>query len=116
VGISAAIWLPVTLLTTPVDVDLLLKFVGQVRPGRLGWSRILKDGDPNFAQEMEPFFARAMTRWAVGIVLLFSLCFAIGKALLGQGTQSAALFCIALISLTWLLRAFRSDANQSPEG
>ena len=76
---SAIIWLPVTLLTPPVDTDRLSAFVCKVRPGSTGWGWIYQ----REGLESEPYLARALSRWIIAVIVLFSLNFLIGETLLG---------------------------------
>ena len=77
---SMLIWLPITLLTPPVPPDQLGLFIRRVRPGALGWKTVyhregLKD---------EPYLMGALIRWFLAVIILFSLNFLIGGALLGR--------------------------------
>ncbi len=77
---SAVIWLPITLLTAPVDHQRLAEFVQRVRPGMLGWG-------PVYERESitdQPYLLRALGFWLISVILLFGLNFLIGAALIGK--------------------------------
>ena len=77
---SALIWLPVTLLTSPVSDERLGEFVRRVRPGAAGWARVYRQE----SLEHEPYLGGALLRWALAVALLFGFNFLVGGALLGR--------------------------------
>jgi Na+/proline symporter len=98
VGISTAVWLIVTFLTSPVDEERLVDFVKRIRPGSPGWNRVYRK------HEIKPqaFLGRAILLWLVGLVALFSLNFGIGSLLLTKTTQGLCLLGVATLTLAYL--------------
>ena len=74
---SAAIWIPVTLLTAPVAIEHLQSFVSRIRPGGPGWRRI-----GTGLQEITGHPGFNLLKWFAAVVLLFTVNFSIGWVLL----------------------------------
>jgi hypothetical protein len=100
VGGSALVWIPVTLLTPPVEAARLEQFLRRVRAGSPGWRRVAA----RHGITPEPFLARGLPRWLAGCGVLFGLCFGLGHLLLGHPLVGAALIGGAALLLAWLLR------------
>jgi Na+/proline symporter len=103
VGLSAAVWLPVTLLTPPSDEARLVEFLRRVRPGSRGWAGLAA----RHGVTQEPFFRRAAVRWLAGCGVLFGLCFGLGHVLLGRALHGAALLAVGGVLLALILRDTR---------
>jgi len=74
---TAAIWIPVTFLTAPVNLERLQLFVAKIHPGGRGWRNFKS---PPQALSDRP--GRNLLKWLAAVVLLFSVNFSIGWALL----------------------------------
>ena len=94
VSLSTAVWLPVTFLTRPVNEEVLADFVRLVRPGSPGWRRICR----KHGISPQPYLARALVNWLVGLVALFGLNFGIGGLLLGRTDTAATLLATAVVA------------------
>ena len=79
VGLSACIWLPVTLATGPTSRRQLEDFVRRVRPGAFGWGPIYR----GLQLEHQPYLARALGGWLLAVIILFGVNALIGQSLLG---------------------------------
>ena len=95
VVLTAAIWVPVTMLTAPVARDRLLSFARQILPGGPGW-RVLNDDQSNPAKAFE--LRQVLGRWLLALCCLFSLNFALGSLLIGTVSSSLILALVAVIS------------------
>lgn len=100
VGLSAAVWIPVTWLTPPVSEERLVEFLRRVRPGSAGWSVLAR----RHGIEQEPFFRKASVRWLAGCGVLFGICFGLGHLLLGRPLYGTALLALGGGLLLWILR------------
>lgn len=73
---TTLVWLIVTYLTKPVEQPKLIKFYERTHPGGIGWKRIEKltpgvKGDSGFG--------RLFLDWFLGIVVVYSFLFGLGK-------------------------------------
>jgi hypothetical protein len=109
VGLTTAIWLPVTYLTPPVDDATLVDFVRRVRPGSPGWNVIYR----RHGIRPEPFLGNAVIHAGLALVGLFGLNFGIGNLLLGHpgaGVGLLGLAAVALVVLALRIRRQRAAA------
>lgn len=111
VSVSMAVWITVTLLTKPVDEDLLKQFVSKVRPSRLGWRRIYSQINikPDFP------LGSALVNFFVGLVFLYCLNFGIGNLLLqkfSNGFQQLVVALICFVYLLWKINRKSMNPNQ----
>jgi len=75
--VSAAIWIPATFLTAPVNIQRLQAFVSKIQPGGIGW-RAFKSTPSEGADQP----AQRLLKWLLAVALLFSINFGIGWLLL----------------------------------
>ncbi len=97
---STVVWLPVTLLTRPVDPDVLDAFYRQVRP--LGWwgpVRARCDG-------LRPAEKgrTVLTAWAAGLCFVFCLLFGLGEMLIGSRLVGGVLVVAGAAAGWWTYR------------
>jgi len=94
--LTAALWLPVTLLTAPVEMARLERFWKQVRPPGF-WG-------PVRGAERAPSLARPIGRWLLGSASIFG--FLIGSAWLffGKAAPGIALVAVSAAIGVYLLR------------
>ena len=74
---TASIWIPVTLLTTPVSLEHLQSFVLKIHPGGMGWRNFKAP-----AQKPSDRPGSNLLKWLLAVVLLFTVNFSIGWLLL----------------------------------
>lgn len=98
VAVSTVVWLAVTFLTKPEPDATLRAFYGRVRPGGPGWTRIASS--LGHAGESIPGGAASLGSWALGVVLVFSALFGIGKLVFGEVGPGLALLAVA--AAAWL--------------
>ncbi|MCH7618352.1 MAG: Na+:solute symporter [Candidatus Marinimicrobia bacterium] len=99
VGVTSAVWLSVTFLTKPESDETLLKFYRKVRPGGSLWKPITKlapevDTDKGLGWDLAD--------WAVGIVLIYSALFGVGKIILGSTSIGLALLLITALCFLFI--------------
>ena len=110
VGVTTAVWLPVTYLTPPVDDETLVAFVRRVRPGSPGWNAIYR----RHGIRPEPFLGNAAIHTGLALVGLFGLNFGVGNLLLGRPAAGVGLLAVAAVALLALaLRVRRRAAAES---
>lgn len=107
VGISTVVWLTVTLLTKPVDNEILKSFVKKVQPSSFGWKPIYRQLGirPTFRLRV------ALVNWAIGLVFLFCLNFGIGNILFLNTRTGLAQLASAAVCLTYLLWAINKKGR-----
>jgi Na+/proline symporter len=73
---TTLVWIAVTFLTKPTDEKKLISFYKRTYPGGIGWKHIEKQV-PGVKQETH--FVRLLVNWIMGLVLVYSSLFGIGK-------------------------------------
>ncbi|MGI9626353.1 MAG: sodium:solute symporter family protein [Longimicrobiales bacterium] len=101
VAITTAVWLAVTLVTTPENRETLQAFYDKIRPMGSGWRRVV-DVDP--ARADEGSVTAAFLAWFLGCVLVYGSLFATGFFLYGQMPQAAVSFVAAVGAGVWLFK------------
>ena len=96
---SIAAWIVITMLTPPTDEKKLLEFYRKVRPGGVGWKPIRR-----LAPEVKADQALHLDflNWILGIVVVFSALFGIGRFLLGHRYSGLGLLVMAVLA-GWLI-------------
>src|SRR5665647_2189252 len=82
VAITTAVWVLVTFLTKPVPDATLDAFYQRVRPGGPGWETVSRR--LGFGREPIPGGAMSFVNWILGIILVYTALFGIGKIVFGQ--------------------------------
>src|ERR1019366_4857839 len=82
VTITTAVWVLVTFLTKPVPDATLDAFYRRVRPGGPGWETVSRR--LGFGREPIPGGAMSFVNWILGIILVYTALFGIGKIVFGQ--------------------------------
>ncbi len=82
IGFSTAVWVAVTFLTKPVEMEKLKDFYRRTKPGGFGWGpvkAVLPEADRTGAGAL----TGALTQWVLGCVFLVGLTIGMGEAVLG---------------------------------
>ncbi|QQS51661.1 MAG: Na+:solute symporter [Bacteroidota bacterium] len=92
---TTLVWLVVTLLTKPSDIETLKSFYTRVHPGGAGWKKIAAllphvKGDTGYA--------RLFANWFLGCLLILFALFAIGKFIFGEWLMACLFVFFALLS------------------
>lgn len=102
VGVSAAVWVPVTFLTAPVSEGRLSAFCDRVRPmGHWGRFRREKSGDS---------LLRWIGLWFGGVVALYAFLFGGGYLILGRAAVGAPLLAASIAGGALLFRALEKES------
>jgi solute:Na+ symporter, SSS family len=96
--VTAAIWVPVMLLTPPESDAKLDDFYRRVRPGGPGWRLVRERTGLPAAQDLRCDVLRVLA----GLMILFGLMFAVGGFLLQRWTVGLVSTAIAMIGYVWL--------------
>lgn len=86
-GFTTVVWITVTFMTKPTEIETLKKFFTRIHPG--GWWAPVADQMPEVKQDTG--YGKLMVDWVAGILLVYNVLFGVGKLILGD-VQSAAIF------------------------
>jgi len=100
ISISTVVWVTVTFLTKPTDMDRLKEFYEKAAPGGPGWRRVEKEIEG--PHKSGKALAGDVVHFALGAVMIYGLTLGLGKLLLGHGTEGA-FFIIASVVSTVIL-------------
>lgn len=104
-GGTTAVWIIATFLTKPVPIEKLIGFYRLVRPGGIGWNRVIAAG--NLKEEPERL-AGLFVNWILGVLLVYAFLFAIGWLIFGYLLRGGvALFVAALFAAAIVARVRR---------
>jgi Na+/proline symporter len=95
IGVSTAVWVPVTFLTAPTPDAHLGEFLRRVKPGGPGWAAVRERLGMEDAGET---LGGALGEWAMGSLLVIGLTIGTGKLLLGFTGPGLVWMGLALIS------------------
>lgn len=99
VAITTACWLIVTFLTRPADDKTLRSFYRLVRPGGIGWNKVIsnaqQDGDPITQTATAGDLPRGILCMIAGCFAVYSAVFAAGYYMYGQ--LMPAVICTAVV-------------------
>ncbi len=87
VSITTVVWIAVTFMTKPTDMQTLKSFFARIHPG--GWWKPVADAVPDVVQDKG--YGRLVVDWIAGAVLVYNVLFGVGKLILGD-TKSATMF------------------------
>ncbi len=100
ISVSTAIWVAVTYITEPTDMEKLVEFVRRARPGGPGWGpvrRLIKE--PVKGESL----SGALLDWTTGSLFVLGLTLGIGKLLLGCFLSGYIWLLVSLVT-GWLLK------------
>jgi len=92
---TSIVWLAVTFLTKPTDEKTLFAFYRKVHPGGIGW-KMISDKLPDVKSDSG--FGLMFLNWFLGVILIYTSLFGIGKLLFGDYLLAATFILLAIIS------------------
>lgn len=98
---TSVVWLIVTFLTKPTDENTLIKFYTKVHPGGIGWKQIASKL-PNVKSDSG--FKYMFFNWILGVVLVYTSLFGIGKLLFGEYLMASVFVALAITSGVLIFR------------
>ncbi len=92
---TTVVWLIVTFLTEPVEKNKLVEFYKRTHPGGIGWKKIAElvpevKGDSGFA--------RLFFDWLLGVILVYSFLFGIGRIVFAEYLSGFGILLIGFIA------------------
>ncbi|MBU0475197.1 MAG: Na+:solute symporter [Bacteroidetes bacterium] len=92
---TSIVWLAVTFLTKPTDEKTLFAFYRKVHPGGIGW-KMISDKLPDVKSDSG--FGLMFLNWFLGVILIYTSLFGIGKLLFGDYLLAATFILLAIFS------------------
>ncbi len=92
---TSIVWLTVTFLTKPTDEKTLFAFYRKVHPGGIGW-KVISSKLPDVKSDTG--FGLMFFNWFLGVVLIYSSLFGIGKLLFGDYLMAILFIFLAILS------------------
>jgi len=102
VAITTVVWIAVTFLTKPEPESTLDAFYRRVRPGGPGWETVSRR--LGFGREPIPGGAMSFVNWILGIVLVYTALFGIGKIVFGRVPTGLELLGVAAVAFVLIMR------------
>ena len=96
---TTLVWVTVTFLTKPTSEDVLFSFYRKIHPGGLLWKKI-SSKLPDV--ESDSGFFRMFINWLIGVILVYSILFGMGKLILGEFTEFIIYLVVSAISVSIL--------------
>ncbi len=107
VGVTTAVWVTVTLLTSPESPQTLERFYRQVRPGGRGWWPVARK--LGFGNDPIPGGVLSWVNWAAGVAAVYAAVFGLGALLTGTAARGAAYLAVAVAAFALIQRNLRRD-------
>ncbi len=109
--LTSVSWITVTFLTKPVQEDTLRSFYTKIRPGGPGWKPLVKRAKAENIElrkgdDLSWDVPTGIICMLLGAVAIYSILFAIGNILYGQGLQALIFIGITVVSSVLLLKAW----------
>jgi SSS family solute:Na+ symporter len=101
-------WIVATYLTRPTDRNVLIDFYKRVKPGGPGWRPITKGDSINSETES---MSTHFLNWIIGILLIYSSLFSIGKIILKDYYFGVTLLILSL--LLFIILNYRLQKDKS---
>ena len=97
---TTIVWLIVTYLTKPVEEKKLIEFYKRTYPGGIGWKHIQKLVPEIFSDTQ---FGRFFVNWLMGVILVYSFLFGIGKIIFAEYLLGVLLLLTGFIAAAVIL-------------
>ena len=103
-AVVTAVWLVVTWLTPPTDMDTLVRFYRRTRPGLAGWRPVAEH-----APDVEPDGGMGVgwAQWALGCTTIYLALFGVGELLIGRRPLGVVMLGAALACGWFVLHTLR---------
>jgi solute:Na+ symporter, SSS family len=112
VGITTISWLLVSVLTPPSDWETLEKFYHRVKPGAIGWKRVIayaeQQGRPISRQDRHSDLPKGILGMIFGCMAVYSALFATGYWIYGQYGEASFLTILSMITSAIVLWIWKS--------
>ncbi|MCC5936621.1 MAG: Na+:solute symporter [Lunatimonas sp.] len=120
VGITTLTWVLVTLFTRPTSMDTLERFYRRVRPGRIGWQRVIRyaasQGRPLAEADLHSDIPKGIVGMVVACMAVYSCLFATGSWIYGDTSTALLLTGVSLASTWWVIVIWNKMKSSLPAG
>ena len=93
VALTTVVWIVVTFLTKPADVETLRRFYRTVRPAGRGWAKFV---GPEEMTGPRDSLSLSFLGWVFGCTFVYSALFATGAFLYGQPMQGTVCLVVSI--------------------
>ncbi len=103
VVLTTTVWVAVTFLTKPTDIETLRRFYRKVRPAGRGWAKVM---GPEGAEGPRDSMSLAFLGWVFGCTFVYSGLFGTGALLYGHPLQGTVCLTVTLgagLGLAWVV-------------
>jgi Na+/proline symporter len=107
---TTVVWVAVTFLTSPEPDATLDAFYARVRPGGPGWARV--SARLGFGKESIPGGAMSFLNWGLGILLVYTALFGIGKIVFGRVPTGLELLGVSAVAFVLIMRNLGRDEKK----
>ncbi len=111
---TTLVWLAVTFLTAPEPDATLDAFYTRVRPGGPGWARV--SARLGFGREPIPGGAMSFLNWGLGILLVYTALFGIGKIVFGRILTGFELLDVAVVAFVLIMWNLKREEKKRAAG
>jgi len=105
VCVSTAVWICVTFLTKPEHEEVLIEFYKKVRPAGTLWRAVYEKHNLEVSKDSPKVLFKD---WILGIILVYSFLFGLGKIILGNFALGALLIFMAITSAFILIHDLKN--------
>ena len=92
---TTIVWIIATYITKPTAEKTLIEFYKRAYPGGIGW-KVISEKLPGIKSDSG--FARMIANWLLGVVMVYSALFGIGKIIFTDFISGAMFIVVALFS------------------
>ena len=92
---TTIVWLIVTYITKPVEEKKLVEFYERTYPGGIGWKHIQKLVT---GKNDKVGFWKLLINWIMGVVLIYSFLFGIGKIIFAEYLTGISLLLAGIVA------------------
>jgi solute:Na+ symporter, SSS family len=94
VSFTTLVWIIATFITRPTDMNILINFYKRVSPGGMGWAIVKRAAN---LKDSPDKLLPLLVDWIIGIILIYTSLFGIGKIIFKDYTAGGILSAIAVI-------------------
>jgi len=104
VAITTVVWLGVTLMTRPTEINTLKKFYAKIQPSGSGWQPVISLMDKSELSFKKTRLSQEILMMFLGCILIYAAMFSIGHLLYGNWLAFGLALLVGLVSLIMLRR------------
>jgi len=104
VAITTVVWLGVTLMTRPTEINTLKKFYAKIQPSGSGWQPVISLMDKSELSLKKTRLSQEILMMFLGCILIYAAMFSIGHLLYGNWLAFGLALLVGLVSLIMLRR------------